>query len=119
MNVNNPDLVIVRGINDDWFKENLSKMWVGFGGLPQAIPVEDAFFVGLYVSAPVSAVKYIGVVNKIDRYNGGADFYLKALIELPALIGHNLGIRKHVYWNIADFGLSQNQIDLLRQMVTF
>jgi hypothetical protein len=48
MNVNNPELVIVRKINSKWFEKNFSQLWIGFGGSPQAIPKEDAFYVGLY-----------------------------------------------------------------------
>ncbi|MGN6400480.1 MAG: hypothetical protein ACTHMD_08505 [Flavisolibacter sp.] len=119
MQINNPDLVIVRGINDTWFKENLSKMWIGFGGDPKGIPKEDAYFVGLYLQAPVSAIKYIGVVSEIDRYSRGADFYLKALIELPEPIQPGHAIRKQEYWNIKEFGLDENRIALLRQLVDF
>lgn len=119
MNVTNPDLVIVRGINDVWLKENFSKMWIGFGGEPIAIPKEDANFVGLYINAPVSAITYIGVVDSIDRYAGGADFYLKALVELPQPIKPGHAIRKHENWNINNFGLSTNQIAQLRQLVIF
>ena len=119
MNVTNPDLVIVRGINDAWLKENLSQMWIGFGGLPSAIPKEDAYFVGLYLSAPISAIKYIGIVSKIDRQAHSADFYLKALIELPQKILPGKAIRKHQNWNLNSFGLSKSQMDLLRQLVVF
>ena len=119
MNVTNPDLVIVRGINDKWFKENLSEMWIGFGGAPAALPKDDSYFVGLYINAPVSAIKYIGVVSQIDRYNDVADFWLKALIELPQLVKPGHAIRKHENWNINQFGLNQSQITQLRQMITF
>ena len=78
MNVTNPDLVVVRGINSDWFEKNFSELWIGFGGTPQATPKEDAYYVGLYLEAPISAITHIGIVERIDRYNNGADFYLKA-----------------------------------------
>lgn len=119
MNVTNPELVIARGINDTWFKENLSKMWIGFGPNPVGIPKEDAYFIGLYVQAPVSAIKYIGVVDTIDRYPGGADFYLKAIIELPQPVDPGHAIRKQEYWNINNLGLNASQITLLQQLVHF
>ena len=49
MNVLNPDLVLVRGINSDWFKENFREFCIGFGGAPSALPKDDAFYVGLYL----------------------------------------------------------------------
>ena len=119
MKVVNQDLVIVRGINDTWMKENFSQMWIGFGGSPIGVPTEDAFFVGLYIKAPVSGIKYIGVVSEIERYKEGADFYLKSIIELPTIIKPGHAIRKHEYWNINNMGLTANQISHLRATINF
>jgi hypothetical protein len=114
MNVTNPDLVIVRGINSDWFEKNLSGFWIGFGGSPQATPKEDAFYVGLYIGAPVSSITHIGIVESIDRYDEGADFYLKAIIKLQNPIVPTHAIRKHENWNLSDFGLTRVQMENFR-----
>lgn len=115
MNVTNDELVIVRGINDDWFTKNFSQMWVGFGGTAQATPKQDAYYVGLYLKAPVSAITHLGIVDKIDRYQDGADFYLKAIIKLKNPIDPGHAIRKHENWNLSQFGLTKKQMDNLRQ----
>ncbi len=114
MNVTNPDLVLVRGINSEWFEKNFSGFWIGFGGSAQATPKEDAYYIGLYLGAPVSAITHIGIVDNIERYDEGADFYLKSIIKLktPVISGH--AIRKHENWNLADFGLSRSQMENLR-----
>lgn len=114
MNVTNSDLVIVRGINSEWFKENFSQLWIGFGGSPQAIPKQDAYYVGLYLEAPVSAITHIGIVEKIDRYDTGADFYLKSIIKLGRPINPGHAIRKHENWKLSDFGLTSQQMDKIR-----
>jgi len=119
MNVTDPDLVIVRGINDVWFKENFSKMWIGFGGSPKGVPKQDANYVALYIGAPVSSIAYIGVVSQINRFTVGADFYLRALIKLPVVVNTNHQIRKHEYWKITDFGLSPQQIKMITDLVSF
>jgi hypothetical protein len=117
MNVTNPELVIVRGINSEWFKENFSKFWIGFAGLPQAIPKEDAYYVGLYLEAPTSAITHIGIVERIDRYDGGADFYLKALIKLKDPVNPGHAIRKHENWTLSQLGLTKIQMDNLRNQL--
>jgi hypothetical protein len=117
MNVKNPDLVIARGINTKWFKENYSQLWIGFSGPPQAVPKEDAYYVGLYMKAPDSAITHIGVVDKIDRYDNGADFYLKAIIKLKVRINPGLAIRKHENWSLSQFGFTQSQMESLRAQV--
>ncbi|OAD46014.1 hypothetical protein [Polaribacter atrinae] len=114
MNVTNNDLVLVRGINAQWFKENFSKLWIGFGGAPQAIPKEDAYYVGLYMGAPVSAITHIGIVESIHRYDNSADFYLKCIIKLKNPIDPGHPIRKHENWKLSQFGLSESQMDDLR-----
>ena len=117
MNVTNPELVLVRGINSDWFEKNFTEFWVGFGGSPQAIPKEDAFYVGLYLEAPISAITHIGIVESIDRYDDGADFYLKAIIKLNNPINPGHAIRKHENWNLSQFGLTQTQMNNIRQQL--
>lgn len=119
MNVTNPELVLVRGINEEWFNENFSQMWIGFGGeTPQTRPREDAYYVGLYLKAPVSAITHIGIVESIDRKSdGGVDFYLKALIKLAKPIDPGHAIRKHENWTLSQFGLTSPQMDAIRKMV--
>ena len=118
MKVKNPELVLVRGINSDWLAQNFSQFWIGFGGSAQATPKEDAFYVGLYLEAPISAITHIGIVDKIQRYENGADFYLKALIKLqtPYVPGH--AIRKHENWTLSDFGLNRVQMEDLRKQLS-
>ena len=117
MNVKNPDLVLVRGINSEFFKENFSQLWIGFGGTPQATPKEDAYYVGLYMESPISAITHIGVVERIDRFDNGADFYLKAIIKLHKSINPGHAIRKHENWNLSQFGLTQTQMDTIRSLI--
>jgi hypothetical protein len=115
MNVTNDDLVIVRGINSDWFEKNFTEFWIGFAGSPQAIPKEDAYYVGLYLGAPISAVTHIGIVESIDRYNEGADFYLKTIIKLKNPVNPGHPIRKHENWELSQFGLTSTQMQNLRK----
>lgn len=114
MKVTNPELVLVRGINSTWFNDNFGQFWVGFGGAPQAIPKEDAYYVGLYIEAPVSKITHIGVVDRIEPYDGGVDYYLKALIKLKTPIAPGHAIRKHENWKLSDFGLTYNQMEAIR-----
>lgn len=117
MNVTNPELVLVRGINSEWFKENFSQLWIGFGGSPQSVPKEDAYYVGLYLESPVSAISHIGIVDSIERYDNGADFYLKAIIKLKNHIKPGHAIRKHENWTLSELGLDQSQMDNIRQQL--
>lgn len=117
MNVTNPNLVLVRGINSDWFVENFKDFWIGFGGSPQAIPKEDAYYVGLYLEAPESTITHIGIVDDIERHVGGADFYLKAIIKLENPVNPGHAIRKHENWDLASLGLNETQIANLRLLV--
>mgnify|MGYP001191844388 CR=1 FL=1 len=117
MNVTNPDLVLVRGINSDWFKENFSQLWIGFGGSPQATPKEDAYYVGLYMEAPTSAITHIGIVDYIERYENGADFYLKAIIKLKNPVNPGHAIRKHENWTLSQLGLNQIEVDNIRNQL--
>jgi hypothetical protein len=117
MNVKNDELVIVRGINSKWLKENFSQLWIGFGGSPQAIPKENAYYVGLYLRAPISQVTHIGIVDYINSYPGGEDYYLKALIKLKNPINPGHPIRKHEYWKLSDFGIDSNNIENIRKQL--
>lgn len=117
MNVINPNLVIVRGINSEWFKENFSQLWIGFGGSPQAVPKEDAYYIGLYLEAPISAISHIGIVAYIDRYENGADFYLKSIIKLSNSISIGHAIRKHENWTLKDLGLDSEEMEKLRNII--
>lgn len=111
MNVTEKDLVIVRGISDELFKGNYSKLCISFGGDPKGIPVKDANYVGLYLGAPISAITHIGIVSDIDRYKGGVDFYLKSIIQLKDPIKPGHPIRKQEYWHLSDFGLNESSMD--------
>lgn len=114
MNVKQSDLVIVRGINSDWFKDNFSQLWIGFGGTPQATPKNDAFYVGLYLEAPISKITHLGIVDKITRHDNGADFYLKAIIKLNKPVDPGHAIRKHENWKLSELGLNNEAIENLR-----
>lgn len=118
MNVKNPDLVLVRGINSEWFEKNFSELWIGFGGsTPQAIPKEDAYYVGLYLNAPISAITHIGIVDRIERYDNGADFYFKAIIKLKNSIDPGHPIRKHENWDLSSLGLTRAQMEDMRKLL--
>ncbi|MDD4590201.1 MAG: hypothetical protein PHG06_07215 [Parabacteroides sp.] len=114
MKVLNPDLVLVRGINSEWFRDNFSEMWIGFGGTPQANPKEKANYVGLYLGAPISAITHIGIVGDIRDYDGGADYNLLSIIKLNDPIPVDHAIRKHENWSLSDFGLNRSQMEDLR-----
>src|ERR1035437_938607 len=121
MNVTDPELVIVRGINSDWLETNFSEMRIGFNCAPRGIPAQDAFYIGLYIGAPVSAITHIGIVDRIDRNNEDeldVYFYLKAIIKLkePKLTDHQ--IRSHVYLHLSDFGMNEKQMRNLREQLS-
>jgi hypothetical protein len=120
MNVINPDLVIVRGINSDWLKENFIQQRIIFGGSKQAIPKEDSFYVGFYLEAPESAISHIGIVDRIERYDTGAEFYLKAIIKLtnPVNPVPAHAIRKHENWTLSRLGLNQIQMENIRNQLS-
>ncbi len=109
MNIQDPTLVIVRGINQEWIAENFTEMWIGFGGSPVGVPVQDAKYVGLYLGAPVSKITHIGIVDRIEPDNGGKSYYLKVIIKLDKenQVDPGHAIRKHEYWHLKDFGLSE------------
>ncbi len=119
MNITDDKLVIVRGVNDDFFKSNFSDLCLSFGGDPRAVPKDDAYYVGIYLGAPISAITHIGVVERINRYDDplGADFYLKAVIRLKKPIDPGHQIRKHEYWHLSDFKLDPALMDILRVTV--
>jgi hypothetical protein len=117
MAVINPELVIVRGINSDYFAENFSNLWIGFGGTPQATPKEDAYYVGLYIEAPTSAITHLGIVDYIERGDNYADFYLKAIIKLKDPINPGHAIRKHENWNLSKLGLNSKQMEIIRNQI--
>ena len=71
-------------------------------------------YVGLYLEAPIFAITHIGIVEHIEPYDGGVDYYLKALIKLEKPIKPGHAIRKHENWKVSDFGLNQTQMDKLR-----
>ena len=111
MNVTNHKLVLVRGINTEWFKENISQLWIGFGGSPQAIPKDVAYYVGLYLELPVSRITHIRIVDYIEKYDTGVDYYLNAIVKLKVLVdpGHVIG--KHENWTLTRLRLNQIQIE--------
>ena len=118
MKVKNPDLVVVRGINSEWFEENFSRLWIGFGGsTPQAIPKEDAYYVGLYMEAPASAITHIGIVDYIERDKDGADFYLKAIIKLKNPVNPGHAIRKHENWTLDRLELDRKEMETIRDLI--
>jgi len=114
MNVLNPELVIVRGINSDWLEQNFSEMWIGFSGSGSAVPKQDAYYIGLYLEAPESKITHLGIVKEIERKVGSADFHLKALIKLTKPIETDHPIRKHENWKLKDFKLSKTVMSILR-----
>ncbi|MDD2636062.1 MAG: hypothetical protein PHW82_11250 [Bacteroidales bacterium] len=117
MNVNDKDLVIVRGINDDWFAENFSKLVIYFGGAPQAVPAEDAYYVGLYLEAPISKISHIGIVESIERGKDWANFNLKCIIKLDNQIDPGHPIRKHENWTLQRLKLNTVEIEKLKLII--
>lgn len=118
MNVTDADLVIVRGINSDWFEENFSEFWIGFRGSPNAVPVDDAYYVGIYLGAPASRITHVGIVNKIVRDDNSADFFLSAIIKLATPVDPGHPIRKHEYWKLSELGLSKETMNAIRIQLT-
>ena len=99
--------VIVRGMKEEWFINHFKDMEVYFGGDPRGIPAYDADYIGFYLEAPVSAITHIGIVSRIDRYNGGATFYLKAIIQLDEKVSvEDHAIRKQEYWSLKSLGIN-------------
>jgi hypothetical protein len=115
------DLVIVRGINSDYFQDNFIDMVVYFGGAAVGVPAQDAKYIGFYVEAPYSAITHIGIVDKIENTkDGGKNFYLKGIIKLdkpvPTSDGH--AIRKHEYWTLKDLGINRLAL-IFNKLVVF
>lgn len=117
MKVEDPTLVIVRGINHESFRDNLGHFCISFGGIPQAIPKNNAYYVGLYLDTPNSAITHIGIVEYIERGKDYADFHLKSLIKLNSPKGEGKGIRKHEYWHLKDFDIKQEDIEKIRDII--
>lgn len=103
------DLVIVRGINSDFFNDNFIEMIIYFGGNAVGVPSRDASFIGFYVEAPASAITHLGIVERIEKVEGGKNFHLKAIVKIDKPIqtkdGH--AIRKHEYWTLEELGVSR------------
>lgn len=119
MDVKNKELIIVRGINANWFNKNYSNFYIAFGGNPQAVPKNDAYYVGLYLNAPISAITHLGIVENIHRFDGNAEFYLKAIIKLKKAIKPKHAIRKHENWSLEKLGIDASQIEkLVKQLDT-
>lgn len=117
MNVTNDQLVVVRGITDEFFNENFAKFAIQFGGTPQAVPASDAYYVGLYFGAPISKITHIGVVKEIERDNTNApyaEFEIKTLIKLENPLDPGHAIRKHENWALSDFDLSDKELNMLQ-----
>ena len=112
MKVEDEELVIVRGINAEWREVNFSELWIGFGSPP---PKKDAYYVGLYLAAPKSAITHVGIVDNIKRRSDYADFYLKSMIKLkePVLSSHP--VRKHEYRKLSDLGLIASKMKAIRK----
>jgi len=120
----NEDMVIVRGINSDWFEDNFKDMEVYFGGNNIAVPIHDAYYIGFYLEKPKSAITHIGIVKDIKRTDDSqgksAIAYLSAIIELPQKITthDSHAIRKHEYWKLSELELSTQDMTKLRQIIT-
>lgn len=99
--------VIVRGMKKKWFMDHFKNMKVYFGGDPRAVPKYDADFVGFYLEAPESAITHVGVVEKIERENSGATFFLKAVLKLDQPVEVEHGIRKQEYWTLEELGIQK------------
>ncbi len=120
MNVKDPELVIVRGINSYWLSHNFTHLRIDFGGAPQAIPKDDAFYVGLYLEAPESRITHVGIVDSIDRNQetNNVTFVLKSIIKLGKPVKPVHAIRKHEKWTLSRLGLSRIQMETIRLQLT-
>lgn len=56
-------MVLVGGINSEFFKENFSQIWTGFGVTPKPTPKEDVNFVGLYMESTFASINSIESVG--------------------------------------------------------
>lgn len=95
------ELVVVRGINDEFLKENFADFNVYFGGeSPQTIPADKARFLGFYLADSDRCVSHIGIVNGVnsERTVWKISAILKLLHPIPS---HP--IRKHECWKIDAF----------------
>ncbi len=100
------NVVIVRGMTQEWFMHHFKDMEVYFGGDPRGVPAKDADYIGFYLEAPDSAITHIGLVENIERDPKGATFYLKAIIKLdnPITVSDH-AIRKQEYWSLDSLGI--------------
>lgn len=114
MNVKNDKLVIVRGINDEWIDKNFTNLAIYFGSSKQSIPIDDAYYIGLYLGTPISAISHIGFVSKIVRDSSGATFHLRSIVKLPTPIKSH-PIRKHEKWTLDKLKLDYKVITTIRQ----
>ena len=69
----------------------------------------------MYLEAPDSAITHIGIVDRIVRYDSGADYYLKALIKLKIPINPGHAIRKHENWTLSELRLDRVQMENIRK----
>jgi len=120
----NCNKVIVRGINSSWFADNFKDMKVYFSGSNKAVPLYDTYYLGFYLEQPDSAITHIGIIKNIERTVDGsgnktAIAYLSAIIKLPTPIKTDDAhpIRKHEYWSLDKFGLSQQYMEALRNVI--
>ena len=100
--------IVVRGINDIHFKENMSEFTIYFGGTPQSIPINTADYIGLYCEGGECKLELIGIVDSISEDR--TCWTLSAIIKLlnPITVTH--GIRKHEWY---DFSYLSN-VDIQR-----
>jgi len=95
------ELVIVRGINDEFIKDNLVFFDVYFGGTPQAIPSNGARFIGFYIANSEQTVSHVGIVDRINEDR--TTWHLSAIFELKHPVHVDHALRKHECWRIDNF----------------
>jgi hypothetical protein len=96
------ELVIVRGINDEFLKENFADFDIYFGGeTPQTIPASVTRFLGFYLANSDRCVSHIGIVKNVNEER--TKWNISAILKLLHPISVDHAIRKHECWRIDNF----------------
>ena len=96
------EIVIVRGINNEFLKENLANFDIYFGGeTPQTIPAVATRFLGFYLANSDRCVSHIGIVSDVNAER--TEWRISAILKLLHPISVDHLIRKHECWRIDNF----------------
>jgi len=117
MNVKNPNLVIIRSIHPTKFPDHFSLMWIDFDCdyFSQTIPV-DVNYVGFYSESHDSMITHIGIVNEIEPYDNGKDYFLKAIVKLENPLEIDHPIKGYEYRELSNFNLTELELSILNNV---